>query len=327
MKRQMRMLGLAVAALMASASALAETKPAVTFSPAYTGNYTHYGSTSRGITYVVIHTIEGTAAGAISWFKNPVSKVSAHYIVDYSGAITQMVPDGDIGWHAGNYDYNKKSIGIEHAGYAGKDYWTESMMVASAKLTRWACLTYGIAMDRKHIIGHIEVPGATHTDPGPYFDWDHYMALVKGGSSGGGGGGVTPPPPTSSGLKGRKCTVASLNVRTGPSTSDGILGQVKSAQIYVSMTASGGWYKIWFKGNTGWCYGPYTAAVAGGTAAKVTIGALNVRTGPSTGYAVAGTTHSGEHYWVITSSSGWKKIYWGGGAYWVYGSYTGSVTL
>ena len=35
-------------------------------------------------------------------------------------------------------------------------------------------------MDRAHIIAHSEVPGASHVDPGPGWNWDHYMALVRG---------------------------------------------------------------------------------------------------------------------------------------------------
>lgn len=304
----------------ATGPAAAETKPATTYSPAYSGNYTHYGSTGRGIHYVVIHTVEGSAAGAVSWFKNPDAKVSAHYVVDYSGSITQCVSDGDIAWHAGNYDYNTHSIGIEHAGFTYKDYWTEAQYVASAKLTRWVCLTYGVAMDRSHIIGHIEVPGATHTDPGPYFDWDHYMDLVKGG------GGSTPaPPPPSAGLVGDKVTTGVLNVRSGPGTGYGILGTVGSGQIYMRVTASGDWHKIYYKGNTGWCYSGYTATISSGSAAKVSTGTLNVRSGPSTGYSIAGSAHSGEMYYIVTTSSGWDKIFWGGGAYWIYAGYTTTV--
>lgn len=308
-----------VLALAVAGSAEAQTKPAVTWSPAYTGNYTHYGSTGRGISYVVIHTIEGTAGGAISWFKNSAAKVSAHYVVDYSGAITQMVADGDIAWHAGNYDYNRHSIGIEHAGYAGKDYWTDAEYRASAKLVRWACLTYGIPMDRSHVIGHIEVPGATHTDPGRYFKWDYFMGLVRDGSA-------TPPPP-SAGLSARTVATGSLNVRSGPGTGYSLVGTAGSGQSYMKISASGDWYKIYYKGGSAWFHGGYTSATAHGSAAKVTSSTLNVRTGPATSYAVAGTVSLDQLYYVVSTSSGWHKIWWGGGAYWIYGGYSTKVSF
>ena len=35
-----------------------------------------------------------------------------------------------------------------------------------------------VPADREHLVGHAEVPGADHTDPGPYWDWDRYIGLV-----------------------------------------------------------------------------------------------------------------------------------------------------
>jgi len=52
------------------------------------------------------------------------------------------------------------------------------MYRASAALTAEICKRYGIPRDRRHIIGHVEIPGARHTDPGRFWDWNRYMALV-----------------------------------------------------------------------------------------------------------------------------------------------------
>jgi hypothetical protein len=90
-----------------------------------------------------------------------------------------MVREKDIAYHAGNWDYNTKSIGIEHEGFVDDPSWyTDAMYRASAALTRNVCLKYGIPMDRTHIIGHYQVPGTTHTDPGPNWNWTYYMQLV-----------------------------------------------------------------------------------------------------------------------------------------------------
>ncbi|BCU81078.1 hypothetical protein JIR001_08610 [Polycladomyces abyssicola] len=156
--------------------------PGALWVPANSGNYTTANREADGnaINYVIIHTTEGSYAGTISWFQNPSAKVSAHYVIRSSdGAITQMVQNKDIAWHAGNWDYNVHSIGIEHEGYVNDPSWyTDTMYRSSANLTRWICDTYGIPKDRAHIIGHYEVPGATHTDPGPGWDWTYYMSLV-----------------------------------------------------------------------------------------------------------------------------------------------------
>jgi hypothetical protein len=87
------------------------------------------------------------------------------------------------GWHAGNSRINRQSIGFEHAGFSGRNQWTMDQYRASARLARYLCDKYGIPKTRSHIIGHNEVPGASHGDPGKYFDWDLYMRLIREGDS------------------------------------------------------------------------------------------------------------------------------------------------
>ncbi|RIQ24470.1 golvesin C-terminal-like domain-containing protein [Jiangella rhizosphaerae] len=130
---------------------------------------------------VVIHTVQGSYAGCISWFQNPSANVSAHYVIRSSdGEVTQMVRDKDVAWHVGTT--NNRSIGIEHEGWVTDPAWyTEAMYRSSAALTRHVCDRYGIPRDRTHIIAHSEAPGATHTDPGPNWDWNRYMGYVNGG--------------------------------------------------------------------------------------------------------------------------------------------------
>jgi N-acetyl-anhydromuramyl-L-alanine amidase AmpD len=153
--------------------------PNMTFTAAYSGNYTV--RPSRTIDRVVIHTIEGSATGAISWFRNPASNVSAHYVVSHGGQVTQMVREKDRAWHCGNW--NERAIGIENEGYAGRNDWTDTQYRVLAQLTRAICDRYNIPIDRTHLVGHVEVPGATHTDPGRYFDWARFMALVRNGGT------------------------------------------------------------------------------------------------------------------------------------------------
>ena len=149
--------------------------------PADPGNYTVSSRESAfPINYVVIHTTQGSYSGTINWFQNPAANVSSHYVIRSSdGQITQMVREKDIAFHAGNWTYNTQSIGIEHEGFVDNPSWyTDAMYRASAALTRNVCLKYGIPMTRSRIIGHFEVPGATHTDPGPNWNWTFYMQLV-----------------------------------------------------------------------------------------------------------------------------------------------------
>ncbi|GAA2631268.1 peptidoglycan recognition family protein [Streptomyces axinellae] len=133
-----------------------------------------------GIDRVVVHVVQGSAAIAVKVFRDPAHRAAAHYIVSRNGQLTQMIRELDIGYHAGNRQYNERSVGIEHEGWIHRPQdFTDAMYRASARLTAGICHRYGIPADRAHIIGHDEVPGADHKDPGPHWDWNTYMRLVR----------------------------------------------------------------------------------------------------------------------------------------------------
>ncbi|MER6769543.1 peptidoglycan-binding protein [Streptomyces bacillaris] len=164
--------------------------PTARWVAAYSGNYVV--GRKAAIDKVVIHTTQGSYAGSISWYQNPASKVSAHYTIRSSdGEVTQSVLEKDTAWHAGSV--NSSSVGIEHEGYVDNPAWyTEAMYRSSAALTKHLAARYNIPKTRSHIIGHSEAPGATHTDPGPNWNWNHYMQLI-GGTPGTPGDGLTFP--------------------------------------------------------------------------------------------------------------------------------------
>jgi hypothetical protein len=154
--------------------------PGAIWNAACTCNYQTANRTS--ISTIVIHVTQGSYAGTISWFKNPDSNVTAHYVVRSSdGQITQMVREKDIAWHARGG--NPTSVGIEHEGFVDQPSWfTDAMYRSSAALTKNIADRRGIPKDRTHIVGHSEVPGNDHTDPGPNWNWNYYMQLVRGGN-------------------------------------------------------------------------------------------------------------------------------------------------
>ncbi|MEU9137961.1 N-acetylmuramoyl-L-alanine amidase [Streptomyces sp. NPDC048404] len=156
--------------------------PDADWNPATSSNYTASDRPySYELDYVVIHVTQATYATTLSIFQNPQKKVSAHYLVrSADGHVTQCVRERDVAWHAGNWDYNTRSIGIEHEGWVDRPaYFTNALYEESAKLTAAVCDQYGIPKDRAHILGHYEVPGTDHTDPGPNWDWTRYIRLVN----------------------------------------------------------------------------------------------------------------------------------------------------
>ncbi|MFD9326726.1 N-acetylmuramoyl-L-alanine amidase [Streptomyces sp. NPDC060065] len=133
-----------------------------------------------GIDRVIIHVTQGSFDSAVKVFQDPGHGAAAHYIVRKDGHITQMIRELDVAYHAGNRQFNERSVGIEHEGFVDRPQdFTDAMYEASARLTARICVRYDIPVDREHIIGHVEVPGTDHTDPGPHWDWDRYIPLVR----------------------------------------------------------------------------------------------------------------------------------------------------
>ncbi|HEX6290734.1 MAG TPA: peptidoglycan recognition family protein [Herpetosiphonaceae bacterium] len=154
------------------------------------GNYDLADREADGldIQYIVIHDTETPYVPTIRLFQNPRAYVSSHYVLRASdGQITQMVDNKNVAWTAGNWYINSHSINFEHEGYAieGATWYSERMYQQSARLVRYLAQKYDIPLDRAHIIGHDDVPGMTrsrqagmHWDPGPFWDWAHYMTLM-----------------------------------------------------------------------------------------------------------------------------------------------------
>jgi N-acetyl-anhydromuramyl-L-alanine amidase AmpD len=181
----------ALAATLAAAVAAASVASGATFSVLvkHTPNKTKSNRTRATIDAIVIHDTEGRFIGSIRVLQRAATRGSAHFVVSRRGQIVQLVPVPDVAWHAGNAWWNLHSIGIEHEGWAGRKAYTETEYRASAQLAAYLAHRWSIPIDRTHIIGHAEVPDPNnpgrfggfshHTDPGPYWNWPHYMSLVR----------------------------------------------------------------------------------------------------------------------------------------------------
>lgn len=178
------LVGLVTLAL-ASTSIAQVDYPGAIWRAANSGNFSvATRPTSTPILYVVIHITEGSYSGAISWFQNAASNVSAHYVIRSSdGEVTQMVREKDIAYHAGVWWYNQRTVGIEHEATSTNSAWyTQNLYRSSAALTRYLTTKYNIPRTRTFIIGHRET-GAATSCPGDIWDWDFYMGLVQQGAA------------------------------------------------------------------------------------------------------------------------------------------------
>ncbi len=157
---------------------------------------------SKAISAIVLHYTESTTLDSpVSWFEDPASGVSAHYVVGPDGTVVQMVLDGDVAWHAGRSamhpellatdpqhaepNVNGFSIGIEMVGTADTDY-PEAEMQAVLGLLVVLVTRYKVRPER--VVGHSAIAPGRKIDPEGHkiaangfkghFDWPRVRAAV-----------------------------------------------------------------------------------------------------------------------------------------------------
>ena len=161
---------------------------------------------TKAIRLVVIHTMEYPerptgAEWCADYFAGPNAPMaSPHYSVD-NDSIVQSVREDSVAFTAGGSNSsgtNDDGIHLEHAGYSaqGHDGWADpysiQMLDLSARLSADIAVRRSIPIRRlttaqlrageAGFIGHVDssaVYGGTHTDPGPTFPWEAYLALVR----------------------------------------------------------------------------------------------------------------------------------------------------
>jgi hypothetical protein len=223
---------LALACTPAAARAAAPASLKIAWKPS--PNYTRADRPGSLIRKIVIHATEGGYFASVSWLQNAKAQASAHYVVSRGGAIAQLVRDGDIAWHAGNWEINRTSIGIEHEGFVNvQGSFTDAEYRASARLAAYIARAHLMPIDRTHFIGHSEVPDpnhagqfggfAHHTDPGRYWDWNRYLGYVRAYAKGSAPPVFAAPKPTTQ--------VVSVHTKPAKATSTTKKGGSTSASL------------------------------------------------------------------------------------------------
>ncbi|MFC3109089.1 1,6-anhydro-N-acetylmuramyl-L-alanine amidase AmpD [Undibacterium arcticum] len=108
-------------------------------------------------------------------------RVSAHFLIRRDAVLMQFVSVNDRAWHAGLSSFggrercNDFSIGIE---LEGSDFepFTALQYTTLAALTQALQARYRLT----DVTGHEHIAPGRKTDPGPFFDWQRYRALVVG---------------------------------------------------------------------------------------------------------------------------------------------------
>lgn len=115
-----------------------------------------------------------TAQGAIDRLCDPQHEVSAHYVIDAHGRVTQLVQEQDRAWHAGRSywrgetDMNSQSIGVELANDGAQPF---PMLQISTLVDLLQGIMNRWSIPQQNILGHSDVSLGRKIDPGPRFPW------------------------------------------------------------------------------------------------------------------------------------------------------------
>jgi N-acetyl-anhydromuramyl-L-alanine amidase AmpD/uncharacterized protein YraI len=323
------------------------SKPTVIWDEAHDNGWQDASRTANEINRIVIHVTQGSYSGAISWFNNKDSGVAAHYTINnhdapYSsngrygdGEITQMVADDDIGYH--DASANTNTIGIEHSAYIDPDDkyhvvggFSDAMYNSSAKLVAWLTETYDIPVNRYFLSGHSEDQNfggtSSHSDPGPDWDWDRYLELVKSHRN------ID---------NGAECELIikveeQVSIRSGPSADHSAVGEADAGEVYWAsrkvVRDDETWYRIAYNaGESAWVNSDSVTVLGSGQILDVVLDDpydwLNVRTGQSANYDDVGNVFGGQRFVqagvdaVACADSSWTCFWYGGEKLWASSAY------
>jgi AmpD protein len=105
-------------------------------------------------------------------------RVSAHFVIDRAGHITQFVPVESRAWHAGVSSWqgregcNDYAIGIEMIGDEQHPF-TDAQYREAARLCRCLMQAYP-AISTQRIVGHQDVAPGRKWDPGRQWHWPRF---------------------------------------------------------------------------------------------------------------------------------------------------------
>ena len=137
------------------------------------------------VTIIVLH-YTGMESGeaALARLRDPVAKVSSHYLVAEDGTIMRLIDEAHRAWHAGAShwreidDVNSASIGIEIVN-PGHDFgyrpFTEAQVEATILLV--ADIKERHAITRGNVVGHSDIAPTRKRDPGELFPWSRLARL------------------------------------------------------------------------------------------------------------------------------------------------------
>lgn len=316
---------------------------------------THNTSVRKNkIEYIVIHYVgeTGDAKANMNYYNQKSStSASADFFVGHTGDIWQYNPNPEARYCwavGGNKIPNKggafygiaKNANTIHIEMCVKNkgnksvnssdwYFTQETINATIELTKYLMEKYSIKADK--VIRHFDVTGKAcpgvvgwNASSGNESVWNGFKKKI-GGTVVAPSTQATPSLPTAPFIV--EVLVDNLNYRQGPSITNIAKGVTKKGKFTIVQT-SNGWGKL--KSGIGWIYlenSKYVKILKSkaptGYVVQVTASALNIRSGPGTNYASAGTIRDKGKYTIVEEKNGFGKLKSGAG--WISLQYTKKV--
>lgn len=281
------------------------------------------GARLKSVSYLIVHSpavyphiirvLSGSGGGWFKRWNKPGVEKLVHGFIDDTG-VYEFAPPTLACWHIGNSWGNANTLGYELCELDTKAEF-EKMWRNAVGHYAALCKKYGLTADK--VIGHQEAHkkgiASNHGDPEPYFkrfgkSMNQFRADVKAAMSGQDAGTGSKPTATAGAAKvyapwayakvaGLTKADPTLNVRSGPGTSYGVLRKLANGnEVDVVELYTNGWAKVSIVGQQGYVSADYLTIQerqsAKQTVTVVDCKELNVRRTPngvSLGTVKAGT--------------------------------------
>lgn len=147
-----------------------------------------------------------------------------------------------------------------------------------------------------------------------------------------------PAPAPASAVTGQATATTYLNVRTGPSTNDRVLGVLATGQsVDLRGAAQGEWTPVVYQGQDAWAFSKYLNSgaaapapepVAATTSTAYTTDGVNLRTGPSIGYRVIRVLDTNTEVQLTgVTQDGFSQVNFDGQLRWISTTYLASAPV
>ena len=278
--------------------------------------YSRPGIKRQATKKLVIHWVGNAGSSAMAnrnYFDSLKDKkiyASSQFIIGLNGEIIACMPEDEVAYHAGNYNMNLNSIGIEncHPDWGGK--FNNQTYNSLIELLVYLCQKYNL--NQNDIIRHYDVTGKVC--PKYYVEHQDAFEQLKADVASKLGNKYIPQPIPQPNITNNNYDVYKVcyngtNIRKGANLKSAVAYQKNSGEEIHVVGSENGFYKL-SDGNyirMGYAY-KVSTGVQNGSNYRVLYNGTNIRSGASLSSKVAYMKNSGDIVTVVGTENGFYKL-------------------